>query len=389
MAALERSLELSPRAADRVLLVQLYAELGNYLQAAHHAGQLVQEAPDRRPYWSTWVAYLATAGMRQELVAALEEYRRRWPDDRAMELELADAYQWIEDASREAAVLAGLLASDPDSETLQARLAQARVALGDVQGAAASYARLLRRRPRSSEYQRGLLEALEARPELSRAEEYAVLLYEATGGTSARPALLLAGRWEDAGAIEKAERLYGDLLAAHAESSQLHSRVGQLILEHGRLAAAQPYFERALDLDADNTLALSGLAHIVVDDNPDAAVGLLVRLAELWPLDPDTAYRLGLAYEAERDTVAMERQFRRLLELEPGPPTDDPYPLRRHAYARSRTGAPEAAMTALKTALQLFPDDRGVRNDYAELLLLQGAHAEALDLLRESPGARR
>ena len=52
MAALERRLELSSHAEDRVLLAQLYAELGNYPQAAHHAGVLVQEVPQRRNYWS-------------------------------------------------------------------------------------------------------------------------------------------------------------------------------------------------------------------------------------------------------------------------------------------------------------------------------------------------
>ena len=384
--ALEEGLTLSPSTDIRLQLIDLYGRTGRNDRAVDHARRLVQDRPERVDFWQIHVDCLAAAGRRQELVAALERYVARRPQDRDIRRKLADAHEWVEDYAVALPIAARLFGEQPEREENRERLARLLYALGSYEKAAAHYAHLLRRRPNSAIYHQGLLLALQEMPPGASALTYARLLYQTVGSVQMEPALLLARLYETRGQSDRADPIYRRLVRAYPDSLLLRTRIGQLLLDSGRLAPARDYFFHVLQRDPNNGVALAGLAEIVHEADPSQALRYLSLLERQRPDDTEIVYRQGLIYETLGDSARMVTYFRRLLEMIGGIERTDLYFLRQKIHALYRTGAVEESQTLLEQARQRYPDDFDTLNDYAEILIARRRYDAALEILGKVPG---
>jgi tetratricopeptide (TPR) repeat protein len=128
------------------------------------------------------------------------------------------------------------------------------------------------------------------------------------------------------------------------------------------LETAVGHYQRAIELDPDYALAYAGLADIYVvlpwfDNQIDIPATLAraeaaaKRALELDPSLGEAVTALALVRESELDWKGAEIEFRRALELSPNHATAH------HWYANllSRLGHHEAALSHIKTALDLDP----------------------------------
>lgn len=385
IAQLEKAEALRPSPGIWRELLELNALQKDYGRATHYAARLVRADPENSEYRRLHVAYLATAGRRQDLVRALEEFVEKWPEDTGMWVELGDAYDWVEDYRSELRVARRLAAAEPGEEAHRARLARVLAALGRPSQAAAIYAQLLRRNRASDTYRLGLLQAVTDAPGDRRALGWARQVYGLSGPGSAAATFLLADQLRRADRAGAAEDVLADLIGESRADADLEARVGQWLAEAGRIAAAQPYFRRALELDPDQSAALSGLAGLRVTEAPLEAAELLERLAALRPRDEDVAYRAGLAHAAAGDSLAATPHFRRVVALTERRRPATAYAVQRRAHALWRTGRVEEALPLLAAARHAYADDGSLATDYAELLIAEGSYDEALSALEEIP----
>lgn len=366
-------------------LAELYADMGQHGLAAIWAARLVDEQPSVTSAWSLWIACLATAQIRPELIAALEAYLQRWPRDDDMRLELADAYQWVQDYEAEAATLARLLESRPGDPMLRSRLAMARVSAGQPQEALPLFAGLLSDDPANApRHVQGLLEAAPRLPPTAASCAHLVRAAGHLPVLSADVVLQLAAALDRCGANGTADAVYAHASDRVAGQSGALARLGQQLAESGRADAARARLRQALAIDADNETALSSLAGLLAASQPAQARALLLRLHDARPADGDVAYRLGLMHEALGDTTAMVRAYRHALAALPDT-AGSAYGARRRAHALAMTGSRADALTLLDEARRRFPGDYGLVNDGANLLLAAGRHEEALLWLAQVP----
>ena len=383
---LEASLDQAPSADTRLRLIDLYEQLRQYLPAVAHARYLTDTHPERWDFWKRYTSLLATAERKTELVEALQEYTARWPEDRDMQLELADAHEWVEDYPAQLQVVQHLFAEAPERDGIRERLARAFYALGRYEPAAAHYAHLLARHPTSPTFRQGLRAAIQDMQPGPRALTYAEKLYQATGPAQAGPALLLAGLYEHQEHFDQALVVYDRLAETFPDSARLHADIGRRLLDRDHRQPARSYFLAALQQDRDNTTALSGLAEITLDADPRQALRYLQVLERHAPRDPETIYRLALTHEVLSDSSRMVSYFQRFLDLVHRSGRTDVFFLRQKARARYRTGSAQQALELLEQARRRYPDDLDTINDYAEILIALRQYDRALEALEEVPG---
>ena len=367
-------------------LAELYAAAGDYVAAADRVARIVRRQPAQRANWELHVAYLATAGLRAELIAALEASLLRWPDDEALLRELADAYQWVEDYEAEGRVLKQLVGRRPEDPELLARLATNRAGADDAEGAVAAYDGLFRRARSawSADHLDGLLLAAQGVPTSRRPCALLAAARSFLDPSRAGSALSLAAQLEACQRPDLAASVYDGLAATHARDATVLAQLGQQLAEEGYVAQAETRFVQALGHDRDHPTALSGLAAVRAGEDPLAAAGLLRRLQRLRPRDGDVAYRLGLALEAARDTTAMLAAYGESLRWLPATDLSE-YGVRQRAHALASTGDAAAALDLLTAAIERQPGAHELANDAAEILLSQGQAAEALRWLARVP----
>lgn len=378
--AFERAEALTPDITHREALVDLYGSVEQFDDAADMAHRLVEEWPDHPRYWEQWTDFLAAATRKQELVTALQRYVGRWPKDPDGWLELADAYQWVEDLAAERTSVDRLLQLRPGETKHLQRRARILADLGDHRAAAAQYMELLKEEPECEPCFDGLLGASEQLMPGGEPTRQAAMLWRLRPGHRAA-GLLHARRLDEMGMGESADAVYAQLAGEMADPVSL-ADLGQRILAADRPEAARPYFAASLAGDPEQPTALSGLASIAAGNSPDTALKLLGRLQQLSPTDPDVVYRMGLAHEALKDTVAMVEAYTTVMRLAPRH-DGSVYGMRRQAHAMQRLGKEQSAIALLDSAITRHPQALSLVNDYAEILILRGQHTAALRRLAQ------
>ncbi|MCL2601927.1 MAG: tetratricopeptide repeat protein [Treponema sp.] len=103
------------------------------------------------------------------------------------------------------------------------------------------------------------------------------------------------------------------------ESAQLYTTLAYAawVQNHNKQAIA--YYEKALDLDANNTTALNGLGFVLVDSETDLRRGLRCcqKAVDLKPQSPAYQDSLGWAYYKNGDFLEARTWLRRALEAAP------------------------------------------------------------------------
>jgi tetratricopeptide (TPR) repeat protein len=103
------------------------------------------------------------------------------------------------------------------------------------------------------------------------------------------------------------------------ESAQLYATLGYAAWTQKHDAEAIDYYEKALDLDANNTTALNGLGFILVDTDRDTLRGLRCcrKAVDLKPQNAAYLDSLGWAYYKSGDILEARTWLRRAIEAAP------------------------------------------------------------------------
>lgn len=210
-----------------------------------------------------------------------------------------------------------------------------------------------------------------------------------------------------------AKRANGDLQGAIAVMLQVASeitrtpviqaRLGDMLLEAGRLDEAEAALQRGLDVSPPlpqgaifrgPLLVLLARAELRNGD-ADGALDLAQRAVELDPADGTAHYALGLAHQAKGETEAAEHELRLgvgALKRFPPDPHDQKLVEYAAGYGRRmgnvevllQEGQVEEALARLADLRRERPDDHFVLNLLARAKSMTGDTAGALELLQQS-----
>ena len=103
------------------------------------------------------------------------------------------------------------------------------------------------------------------------------------------------------------------------ESAQLYATLAFAAWTQNHYNQAVEYYEKALDLDANNTTALNGLGYILVETEMDLIRGLRCcrKAVDLKPQNPAYLDSLGWAYYRNGDLLEARTWLRRAAEAAP------------------------------------------------------------------------
>jgi tetratricopeptide (TPR) repeat protein len=103
------------------------------------------------------------------------------------------------------------------------------------------------------------------------------------------------------------------------ESAQLYTTLAYASWAQKHYKQAIDYYERALDLDGNNTTALNGLGFILVDTDTDLLRGLRCckKAVDLKPQNPAYLDSLGWAYFKNGELLEARTWLRRAMEAAP------------------------------------------------------------------------
>jgi len=103
------------------------------------------------------------------------------------------------------------------------------------------------------------------------------------------------------------------------ESAQLYTTLAYAAWIQKRNKQAVEYYEKALDLDENNTTALNGLGYVLVDSDLDIIRGLRCckKAVDLKPQSPAYQDSLGWAYYKNGEVLEARTWLRRALEGAP------------------------------------------------------------------------
>jgi tetratricopeptide (TPR) repeat protein len=121
------------------------------------------------------------------------------------------------------------------------------------------------------------------------------------------------------GRSKMAEFELNRLLSAGFKSAQLYSTLGYASWTQKRYKEAVDYYEKALEVDGENTTALNCLGYILVDTNVDISRGLRYcrKAVDRSPQNPAYLDSLGWAYFKSGDSQEARVWLRRALEAAP------------------------------------------------------------------------
>jgi non-specific serine/threonine protein kinase len=154
--------------------------------------------------------------------------------------------------------------------------------------------------------------------------------------------------------ILKAEEFARKALAVDADCAQAHAMLGW-IATWSNLRLAVQHFRKALLINADDTLALQGLATIYDQfvGKIDAAIPLCERLLQIDPFDLPTKWHQGGIYFYDGQYDLALSPFRRLYDESPENPAAQFY----YALTRASLGQMNEALTIIAPATSATPCD--------------------------------
>ncbi|MDP6573508.1 MAG: tetratricopeptide repeat protein [Rhodospirillales bacterium] len=175
----------------------------------------------------------------------------------------------------------------------------------------------------------------------------------ATAATAAAAEMQQALAHHQAGRLDEAERLYGEVLAAHPDNADALFYMGAAAYQTGRAERAAEFMGRAVELAPANAayvgaLGVAKTALGLADD----AVACYRRALELDPAAADVHYNLGNALLERGEPAAAIASYRRAVELNP----DYAEAHNNLGNALRGAGQLDEAITCLRRATEANPD---------------------------------
>ncbi len=181
--------------------------------------------------------------------------------------------------------------------------------------------------------------------------------------------------------IEKTERLYKHLLDNEYSTYTKYGtyiiceKLGQLLMEQGKLEESEKYYRKALELkpDADNVFRIIN-DPLIWDYKFEEAEKYCRKFLELEPNNIFILFNLDDALVKQGKLEEAEKYYRKFLELEP----DNILALDFLSKALVRQGKLEEAEKYCCKALELEPDCVSILSSLCNALVEQGKLEEAL-----------
>ncbi len=309
----------------------------------------VEQAPDRARPYSLLAQVLTNSGRNEDAVAVLRQGIARFPDDRLLRTSLARQ----------------LVATQQYDEAL-AQFRQLHRLAPDDSGVTYGYAMLATQQKRWDEA-RPLWQKLRSDPRFSNEASYFLGQVE-----------------EFSGHLTTAIGLYrsvhrGELVADAA------IRAASLLARNGSgLAEARALLRQARDRQPKRAVDLYLAEAQILQEagaGKDDVLAVYEQALGEHPDDEDLLYARGLYYAEIGDYVAMEKDFRRLLALDPR----NADALNALGYMLAQQGKRlSEARDYVGQALELKPDSPAVLDSMGWVLYRQGKATEALEYLRRA-----
>jgi tetratricopeptide (TPR) repeat protein len=287
-------------------------EEGRWAEAAEALEKAVAAQPDDYSALFNLSFARAMLGKRQEAIAGYEKVLALKPGLYQAQLNLAILLLEAKEPAKALALLKAAFEQEPEKFQPNYYLAEALYALGDDAGAEQRYRKAAELDPKSAVAEIGLGRALANQGKFDEALE----AYHRAGELDAayREYLIeLATRMEEKGASERAMALYRQF----ADRPEVRERLGNLLLETGRVDEAIPHLEAAVKTSptAANRFALA-VAYLKSKRLEEAAPLLEQALGER----PDS-FELRMTYgrllRDLRRFAPAAQQFRAAAELDP------------------------------------------------------------------------
>lgn len=183
------------------------------------------------------------------------------------------------------------------------------------------------------------------------------------GGTGAAPHFL-----------DSAEVAARKALELDPDAPESHSALALVFWNSGRITEAVATYRRVLQLSPNEPTALWGLAFALwLQGDLDDAVRFAERARTVNPAAPNTGALLGRCYASLRLFQEAEREFRRVLQLQP----DNPWAHEDLVWTYVAQGDHASAREQLRTLGALRPDSWEFHENSGSLALIEGDYAEA------------
>ena len=158
------------------------------------------------------------------------------------------------------------------------------------------------------------------------------------------------------------------------------NNLGILAAREGNLDQAIDYFQHALQIDPDHTIALDNLgsAYRQKRDWP-AAQRVLERTLTLNPEDPEANYGLGMVYAQQNDVQRAYEYLQKAITVRPAYPEA----LNNLGILCLRTRRPEEAKHAFEDAIRIAPQYDQAYVNLARVYAIEGDREKAKGILEE------
>jgi len=341
---------------------------------------LTAHAPDNA---DAWFATAVVAAGEQHYDDAAEAARRAsklrpgWTEPRALLVRVLVA-QGKNDQARE--ILEASLAKDPNDHALRLLYAQLLVESRDFSHARNVFEYLLRDKPKEPDVLFALGVLSLQLDDLAAARDYFTRLRD-TGQRQGDAAYYLGQVEELAKNLETAVSWYGRVEGEHALDAQV--RIARVRAELGNVGRAREILQQLRDQYPDNAVSLYLVEGEILRDvnQPQQAMQVYNQALASHPGNTDLLYARALQAVAIDRMDILERDLKAIIAKDP-----------KHADALNalgysladRTNRYQEALSYIKRALALKPDDAAVLDSMGWVQYRLGHKEEALKYLRQA-----
>lgn len=260
----------------------LYHKEGENGEAARLIRKSLDHDPENEEAWRNLVVILAALNWPNEIIEALEEATRRFPDSIALLIMLAQIYGQEKHHDKSIEVFRRLVEREPDEASHHEHLGRALACAGRLEESTESFQRASELDPESVEFR-----------------------------------FSLANSYYQTERIPEALECYERAIELEENDARLHCNAGACLLKMNRQEEAITYLEKSIELNPDCLEAYLFLSSAVDSEDPQRAVDILEAAIERKP-DSAAAYsNLGRLMSKQAMYAEAEACFRTALQFDP------------------------------------------------------------------------
>jgi cellulose synthase operon protein C len=372
----ERALEVAPNDSRGLRYLAGLDIAEGDLEAAREKYHVILELePDDEGAMVSLARLAAQAERRDEARDWLEKARAAHPRSETARALLAYLYLASRDFANAEEVANEAVQISPDDARLQYLLGLAQLNNGKFRDAEMSLGKAVNIAPQEADFRFALARAQLARDNVSSAiitleDSLDVSLQHIPSG------LLLASLRADKGDLAGAQEVARQLQQMHPDSGVPYALGAELLVKQGDLPAAVDAFDRALEIEAINRVAVRAY-EVRRQAGVADPVEPLLKFLEARPLDANVRAYLAAAYDSLGEPGKANSQYELLLEQDP-----DNFVAANNLAWNYFVAGDDRAEALARRAFELRPDNGSVADTLGWILTNKGDLEEGVATLR-------